>query len=464
MIEQRNEERLEMIEEKMDKMTEARSLNGQGSESVGPVSPVRPGFRSETQSLFQGCARREVARQVAKERKHSARTRAIARAVQQTCGPDYLVLIKYPADATRVERTCCLRSSTACAGCAKSADERTCEECAGGFIKRGSTCVSCADSAGWASLDGSTCAQLQGSGCNAQKVRGQSSNEACCHCGGGHLTPTPFSYDVKQWVLGSDVRLAPLPRTADRYSLDEGCELAAHNLTLDASTGIVSVAADRLPPAEVFDLECTVTAHQSGAEAYSTVLRISMTDFTYGAPLLWFPSEVSESYAPIPPITTTTTTTTTTATTTTATTTTTKAPKPFILTTSQVQVQNGAGHTYQLEDQVVTVTFKHDVVLGPSTSSRVRARMPQDVELEPHMARTDFYTYDGAAQYKPGFICRWDSGNNNVIWFKWDQFGSNVWIHTSVTVTIPAGTTCQYPAGSNAQVVLQQRQPDEVGR
>ncbi|CAE7824831.1 unnamed protein product [Symbiodinium sp. CCMP2592] len=127
------------------------------------------------------------------------------------------------------------------------------------------------------------------------------------------------------------------------------------------------------------------------------------------------------------------------------------AAKPFVLTTSQVPVQNGAGHTYQLEDQVVTVTFKHDVVLGPETRSRyVRAGMPQDAQLRPDMTNTGFSTYDPEAPYTPGFICRWDSGNDNVIWFKYEAVrgSSYVWIEDLVTVTIPAGTTCKYPVAT----------------
>ena len=34
--------------------------------------------------------------------------------------------------------------------------------------------------------------------------------------------------------------MTPTPRTAERYSLDEGCELANYNLTMDGATGVVS--------------------------------------------------------------------------------------------------------------------------------------------------------------------------------------------------------------------------------
>ena len=217
------------------------------------------------------------------------------------CEPDLLVLTKYPVDADQVEQTCCDRSSPSCAGCAKAGIGSTCDECAGGFVKRqgslGNVCVSCTDSAGWLNLDGKTCTQLGGAGCDDKKVGGQSSNQACCHCGGGHVTPTPFSYETMQFTPGlQEFRLEPSPRTADRYSLDEGCELASHNLTLDARTGVISVAVGRTKPTEPFDVECRVTAHQGIHTSYSSAVRISMSELTYGAPLLWFPS--GASYGP----------------------------------------------------------------------------------------------------------------------------------------------------------------------
>ncbi|CAE7230910.1 unnamed protein product [Symbiodinium sp. CCMP2592] len=79
--------------------------------------------------------------------------------------------------------------------------------------------------------------QLASSECNDEKVRGQSSNEACCQCGGGVVTPTPFSYPNRRWSLDSDIVMKPEPRTALRYTVDSKCELAAHNLTIDSSTG-----------------------------------------------------------------------------------------------------------------------------------------------------------------------------------------------------------------------------------
>ena len=37
-------------------------------------------------------------------------------------------------------------------------------------------------------MDGKSCMQLAAGDCSDEKVRGQSSNEACCQCGGGVVT------------------------------------------------------------------------------------------------------------------------------------------------------------------------------------------------------------------------------------------------------------------------------------
>ncbi|CAJ1461707.1 unnamed protein product [Effrenium voratum] len=148
----------------------------------------------------------------------------------------------------------------------------------------------------------------------------------------------------------------------------------------------------------------------------------------------------------------TTTTTTTTPTTTTAAATTTFAgvSGDFTLTSDQVGVQNGAGHIYQIHDQIVTITFKKDVVIGPGPSyGYVRAKMPQDLALRPDMQNTGFPSYDA---YKPGFKCHWAAGNQNAVWFKYEDppRGSNVWVIDMTKVTIPSGTTCTYPVAASS--------------
>lgn len=141
--------------------------------------------------------------------------------------------------ASGATSTCCPASSRSCAGCA-SFSGTSCQKCQDGFVIRDGACMACSSSSGWLSLTGRSCFQLAQSECNDEKVRGQSSNEACCQCGGGAVTPTPFSYPNVRWALDSDISILPEPRTADRYTIDVACELAAHNLTMDSTTGTIS--------------------------------------------------------------------------------------------------------------------------------------------------------------------------------------------------------------------------------
>lgn len=45
---------------------------------------------------------------------------------------------------------------------------------------------------------------------------------------------------MKRWSLTSDIVMRPEPRTASRYTVDESCELGAHNLTISGVSGRVS--------------------------------------------------------------------------------------------------------------------------------------------------------------------------------------------------------------------------------
>eukprot|EP00435_Cladocopium_sp_Y103_P000050 s4143_g1.t1 len=188
--------------------------------------------------------------------------------------------------------TCCPEGSLRCAGCAQYSGS-TCQQCSGGFISRSSKCVSCADTSGWVNRGGLTCSQLSTSDCNDVKVKGISSNEACCKCNGGAVTPTPFAYEVKHWALGEQVSMKPRPRTAQRYSLDEGCALAEYNLTMDGSTGAITQVPGTAAHKEPFSIECTVTAHQTSTATFEAKVRIAMDWFAYGVPLLLFPGSDS---------------------------------------------------------------------------------------------------------------------------------------------------------------------------
>ena len=156
--------------------------------------------------------------------------------------PGELKLMEF--GSTGVTETCCPITSKACTGCA-SFGSGTCQRCSEGFLFRDGMCVACASSAGWLSQDGKACPQLAHTDCNDVKVRGQSSNEACCQCGGGVLTPSPFIYPNRRWSLDSNIIMQPEPRTADHYSLDAKCELPMYNLTMDWAIAPVDIEHDR---------------------------------------------------------------------------------------------------------------------------------------------------------------------------------------------------------------------------
>lgn len=188
--------------------------------------------------------------------------------------------------------SCCPLSKMECSGCA-SFSGGTCHKCEGGFIKRGGVCVSCASSSDWVSEAGLSCLQIASSDCNDIPVKGQSSNQACCTCGGGHLTPTPFEYPRLRWSLSSEILLKPEPRTADRYTVDSACELAAHNLTMDGSTGVISYVSGKDKPKEGFSFQCEVTAHQAPQVSLTAIVTLAADYLNYKSEALVFHSSTT---------------------------------------------------------------------------------------------------------------------------------------------------------------------------
>ena len=93
-----------------------------------------------------------------------------------------------------------------------------CDACAGGFVATNGACEACMDFK-WESIEGLNCFSAT---CSDEKVRGFSSNEACCKCGGGHRLATEFSYFVGAAVVGSPSIVGhPVPRTTAKYSVDK---------------------------------------------------------------------------------------------------------------------------------------------------------------------------------------------------------------------------------------------------
>eukprot|EP00439_Symbiodinium_sp_Y106_P004984 s5302_g1.t1 len=191
-----------------------------------------------------------------------------------------------PAGATQ---SCCRE---ACAGCAYFSGN-SCQRCAGGFIEREGQCTACTSSGGWLSVDGKSCMQLAASECSDEKVRGQSSNEACCQCGGGVVTPTPFSYPNRRWSLDSDIVMKPEPRTALRYTVDSKC-----TTTRTGSAGEIRYMPGRDKPLEAFSFECEVTAHQAVGVSLVSVVMVAADVLSYSSVTLLFHDD-SEDELPL---------------------------------------------------------------------------------------------------------------------------------------------------------------------
>ncbi|CAE7221855.1 unnamed protein product, partial [Symbiodinium sp. CCMP2456] len=127
------------------------------------------------------------------------------------------------------------------------------------------------------------CQQLSSGDCSDLKFHGLSSNEACCKCGGGVVSPTPFLYETTEFVVGETVSMLPKPRTASRYGVDEDCALTEFNLTMDGATGEVAYAPGLEMPKETFSVTCKVTAYQAAHVVFTTSVTVSVKDLTYGA-------------------------------------------------------------------------------------------------------------------------------------------------------------------------------------
>ena len=209
-----------------------------------------------------------------------------------TCSSDSIKLMDFEWNG--VASSCCPLSKMECSGCA-SFSGGTCQKCEGGFVKRGDFCIACASSSDWVSAAGLSCTQISPSDCNDVPVRGQSSNHACCQCGGGHVTPTPFEYPNLRWSLSTPIVLKPEPRTAQRYTVDSACELAAHNLTLDGSTGVISYMDGKEKPKEAFSFPCEVTAHQAPHVTLIAVVTVAADFLNYKSDTLLFHGSSTES-------------------------------------------------------------------------------------------------------------------------------------------------------------------------
>ncbi|CAE7865610.1 ACBP4 [Symbiodinium microadriaticum] len=190
--------------------------------------------------------------------------------------------------------SCCPSNSTDCAGCAMFSAGK-CQKCEDGYLRQNGTCVACLSTIDWVNEKGESCDRIKEEDCNDRPVNGQSSKQACCNCNGGHKSPTPFKYADKRFAVGVPIYLEPLPRTATRYSVNGECNLAAYNLTLDGSTGVISYQGSMAPPVKAFSVQCEVTAHEGVGLSETVKVSVTAEHMTYSSAVLVF-SQKTSSY------------------------------------------------------------------------------------------------------------------------------------------------------------------------
>ena len=190
---------------------------------------------------------------------------------------------------TSSETTCCPMDSLSCGGCMKYASGQ-CAKCVGGFLLKDGKCTACISTVGWTNELGDTCDAIPAADCNDRPVNGLSSNQACCQCNGGEKSATPFTYPDTRFAVAAAVSLKPLPRTAERYSVDSGCGFAAHNLTIDGATGAITSTQN---PTKPFTVQCEVSAHQALHLVSTVKVSVTVEFMSYGAGALIFSSGVT---------------------------------------------------------------------------------------------------------------------------------------------------------------------------
>ncbi|CAE7780318.1 unnamed protein product [Symbiodinium pilosum] len=230
--------------------------------------------------------------------------------IQQT------TLVKFASNGDAI-LSCCEAERTACSGCAQVAGSN-CIHCAGGFRKGPHGCIACRDIPGFMDPSGHSCADYVAHGiCQdgskslsdfsakidarvamaEYKYNGLSAVEACCACGGGLQTSTPFTYsaNLQSFVLGAPMKDQPHPRTASSYRVagvleGSGCDLHSIGLRFNAETGEISGTPTAEEPMEV---DCVIQAVQDESKGLieNSSVKISLQHFSYAGKILSFPTE-----------------------------------------------------------------------------------------------------------------------------------------------------------------------------
>jgi len=232
------------------------------------------------------------------------------------CSLEQTTLVNFASNGDAV-LSCCDAAKTTCSGCAEIAGS-SCISCAGGFRKGPDGCIACRDIPGFVDPSGHTCADYVAQGIcqdgsknpsdfNANiaahvamadyKYNGLSAVDACCACGGGLQTSTPFTYsaNLRSFVLGATMKDQPHPRTASSYRVagvleGSGCDLHSIGLSLNAETGEISGTPTAEEPVEV---ECVIQAVQDESKGLieNSSVKISLQHFAYAGKLLPFPTD-----------------------------------------------------------------------------------------------------------------------------------------------------------------------------
>ncbi len=221
-------------------------------------------------------------------------------------------------EAGKYVQKCCGTSSTTgvagyqvvedendCTGCQQVTSKR-CSKCLPGYYIQGvhpfKRCVRCDDMM-WVDKDGLTCENYQREGICIDGVmtnttkdvpfEGLKPSDACCACGGGDTSPTPFEYKLNQQTLtkGVEVQALPTPQVAWAYEVGASCNLRDFGLALNGKTGHITGK-----PTRTGDVACDVTAIQdplTGRRAGFS-LRVTVYEFSYGRAFLKFGLEDGE--------------------------------------------------------------------------------------------------------------------------------------------------------------------------
>jgi hypothetical protein len=93
---------------------------------------------------------------------------------------------------------------------------------------------------------------------------------------------------VKTFVFGEVVQLHPVPRTANKYTVNQGCQIAEYGLSISGTNGRIDGPV--LSLTEKTTITCDVTAHQSDDQSFTATVTIMFNHFAYPSLVAEFPA------------------------------------------------------------------------------------------------------------------------------------------------------------------------------